>query len=348
MNFAIVGCGRIAPRHAQSLQQIPDARLTAVVDVKEQRAKKFALDYHAEPIFDFSTLLERKDVDVVNICTPSGYHAQMAIAAMEAGKHVIVEKPMALSLSDADRMIAVSNRTKKKLCVVLQNRYNPPMLALKKLLNEDKLGNLFLGNATVRWYRPQEYYDDEWHGTIAMDGGALMNQSIHHIDALQWCMGKVESVFAKTATLAHKMEAEDAGVAILKFQNGALSVIEGSTVTYPQNLEGSIAIFGATGSVKVGGVALNQTVFCKVGGLLEHEREMITQESLAVTSVYGQGHKFVIEDMFDAIIKDRSPRTSGYEARNSVAIVLAIYQSAASGQTVEMSKGDWYLKSESI
>ena len=152
---------------------------------------------------------------------------------MEAGKHVVLEKPMALSLEDADRIITTAKATGVKLCVVLQNRYNPPMQDLRRVVDEGRLGRLILGNATVRWYRPQEYYEDGWHGTWAMDGGALMNQSIHHIDALQWLMGDVQSVFAYTATLAHKMEAEDTGVAVLRFANGAIGSVEGSTVTYP-------------------------------------------------------------------------------------------------------------------
>jgi hypothetical protein len=181
---------------------------------------------------------------VINICTPSGLHARMGIEAAQAGKHVVVEKPMALTIQDADALIAACAQANVTLTVVLQNRYNPPMQDLKALVESGRLGRLLLGNATVRWYRPQSYYEDGWHGTRAMDGGALMNQSIHHIDALQWLMGDVDSVFAYGATLAHCMECEDIGVAVWKFRSGALGVIEGSTVTWPENLEGSVAIFG--------------------------------------------------------------------------------------------------------
>jgi UDP-N-acetyl-2-amino-2-deoxyglucuronate dehydrogenase len=341
VNAGLIGCGRVAPRHAQSISELPQARLVAVADVIEGRAQRFAHDYGAQAYTDFRRLLDRPDVDMVSICTPSGLHAEMAIAAMQAGKHVVIEKPMALSLEDADRIIAAAALTGVKLCVVLQNRYNPPMQDLRRVVDEGRLGRLILGNATVRWYRPQEYYEDGWHGTWAMDGGALMNQSIHHIDALQWLMGDVQSVFAYTATLAHRMEAEDTGVAVLRFANGAVGSVEGSTVTYPENLEGSVALFGECGSVKVGGTALNRKVFWKIAGEVEHERELLTREQVDPPSVYGQSHKTVIADMIAAIQEDRPPRTTGLEARKSVALVLAMYESARRGCTVEMSDGPW-------
>lgn len=233
-------------------------------------------------------------------------------------------------------MITAAAATGKKLCVVLQNRYNPPMKDLRRVVDEGYLGRLLLGNATVRWYRPQEYYEDGWHGTWAMDGGALMNQSIHHIDALQWLMGDPESVFARTATLAHRMEAEDVGVAVIRFRNGALATVEGSTVTYPENLEGSVALFGERGSVKVGGTALNRKVFWKISGQLEHERELVTREQLDPPTVYGYSHRAVIADMIEAIRQGREPPTNGQEALRSVALVLAMYESARTGHLIHL------------
>ncbi len=341
INFGLIGCGRVAPRHAQSIGALAPARLVAVADVIEKRARRFADEYRAEPYTDYRRLLERRDVDVVCICTPSGMHAPMALDAMRAGKHVIVEKPMALNLEDADRMIATAQSVGVKLCVVLQNRYNPPMQDLRRVVDEGKLGRLLLGNATVRWYRPQEYYEDGWHGTWAMDGGALMNQSIHHIDALQWLMGEVESVFAYTATLAHQMEAEDVGVVAIRFASGALGTVEGSTVTYPENLEGSVALFGERGSVKVGGTALNRKVLWKIEGELEHERELLTRDQVDPPSVYGYSHQAVIADMVAAIRENRAPRTNGHAARKSVALVLAIYESARTGKPIRMTDGIW-------
>jgi len=334
LRFAIVGCGRVAPRHAQSLAELDSARLVAVADVLEPRAQHFARTYGPEPYTDYRRLLDRPDVDVVCICTPSGLHAPMAIEALAAGKHVLVEKPIALSLHDADRMIAAAAGAGRRLGVVLQNRHNPPMRDLRRAVDEGRLGRLLLGNATVRWYRPQEYYEDGWHGTWAMDGGALMNQSIHHIDALQWFLGDAVSVFAHTATLAHRMEAEDAGVAAIRFAGGALGVVEGSTITYPENLEGSIALFGERGSAKIGGTALNRKVIWKIEGELEHEREMLTRETIDPTSVYGASHKAVIADMIAAVREERSPHTDGPEARKSLALVLAMYASARQGQPI--------------
>lgn len=341
INFGLIGCGRVAPRHAQSFGELAGARLVAVADVLESRAAHFAKDYQCEMLTDYRRLLDRRDVDVVSICTPSGMHAQMAIDAMQAGKHVIVEKPMALSLQDADRMIATAKSTGFKLCVVLQNRYNPPMQDLRRVVDEGMLGRLLLGNATVRWYRPQEYYEDGWHGTWAMDGGALMNQSIHHIDALQWFMGDVESVFAYTATLAHKMEAEDAGVIVLRFKNGALGTVEGSTLTFPENLEGSVAIFGERGSVKIGGTALNRKAIWKIEGEIEHERELLTRDQVDPPSVYGFSHTAVIADMIASLRENRAPRTDGIAARKSVALVLAMYESARTEKPVDMTNGIW-------
>ncbi len=339
INFGLIGCGRVSPRHVQSIGELEGARLVAVADVIASRAERVAQEQRATAYADFRRLLERKDIDVIDICTPSGLHAQMAIQAMQAGKHVIVEKPMALNLADADQMIAAARAAGVKLCVVLQNRYNPPMQDLRRVVDQGKLGRLLLGSATVRWSRPQEYYDDGWHGTWKMDGGALMNQSIHHIDALQWLMGEPDSVFAYTATLAHRMEAEDIGVAVIRFKSGALGSVEGSTVTFPVNLEGSVAVFGERGSAKVGGTALNRKVFWKIEGEMEHERELLTRDQVDPPSVYGTSHKAVIADMIDALRADRAPRTDGVAARKSVAIVLAMYESARTGKPVEMNAG---------
>ena len=281
-------------------------------------------------------MLARPDIDAVSICVPSGLHAQVAIDALQAGKHVLVEKPIALSLADADRMIAVARECGLRLGVVLQNRYNSPMQQVRRAVDEGRLGRLYLGNACVRWYRPQSYYDDEWHGTWAMDGGALMNQSIHHIDALQWFMGPVQSVQAYTATLAHRMEAEDVGVAVLRFASGALGTVEGSTLTWPQNLEGSVAIFGEHGSVEVGGTALNRITLWKVDGQLEQESEILTSQRVDPPSVYGYSHREVIRNFAQAVMDGKEPGTPGEEARKSLELVLAIYQAARTGVEVKL------------
>jgi UDP-N-acetyl-2-amino-2-deoxyglucuronate dehydrogenase len=261
---------------------------------------------------------------------------------------VLVEKPIALSLDDADRMIQAARVHNRLLGVVLQNRYNSPMRQLRHLIDDGGLGRLYLGNACVRWYRPQSYYEDDWHGTWAMDGGALMNQSIHHIDALQWLMGAPESVFTYSATLAHRMEAEDVGVSVIRFRGGALGSVEGSTVTYPENMEGSVAIFGEHGSLKVGGTALNRKVIWKLRDALEQERETLTRDEIDPSSVYGQSHKAVIADMAAAIRENRQPQTHGREGRKSLALVLAMYESARTGAPVTIADGIWETSGGSL
>jgi len=328
MNFAIIGCGRIAPRHAQALQTIPETNIVAVCDVIENRALNYSQKFGGEIYTDYRRLLERNDIDVVSICVPSGLHVKIGKDAALAGKNVLVEKPIALNLSDADDLINTCKQKNVTLGIVLQNRFNPPMQELRKLVDSGELGKLLLGNATIRWYRPQEYYEDGWHGTWNMDGGALMNQCIHHIDALQWFMGDAESVFAYTDTLSHKMEAEDVGIAVIRFKNGGMGLIEGSTITYPENIEGSIALFGEKGSVKVGGTALNRKVFWKVANMIEHEREILSKEALDPPSVYGYSHREQIIEMISAINENRVPKTSGSEARKSLKLVCAIYESA--------------------
>lgn len=336
IRFGLIGCGRVAPRHVQSLAQLRETRLVAVADLKAARAERFATETGAAAHTDYRALLDRADVDAVSICVPSGLHAQVALDALDAGKHVLVEKPIALSLHDADAMIARARAVGRTLAVVLQNRYNHPMRKLHAAVGEGIFGRLHLGAACVRWYRPQSYYEDGWHGTWSMDGGALMNQSIHHIDALQWLMGDVEAVAAYTATRAHSMEAEDTGVAILRFASGALATVEGSTVTWPENLEGSVAIFGDRGSAKIGGTALNRIVLWKVDGMLEQEAELLTSQVVDPPSVYGYSHREVIHDFARALLDGRAPGTPGPEARRSLALVLAIYESARSGSEVRL------------
>lgn len=339
LNFAVIGCGRIAPRHAQALQSLEHShhlKLVAACDVIESRVYNYAQTYNCSPYTDYHALLENPDIHVVNVCVPSGLHAQIGIDAARAGKHVLMEKPIALNLDDADALIEACEQAGVTLGVVLQNRFNPPMRDLRALVDSGALGRLMLGSATVRWYRPQEYYEDGWHGTWAMDGGALMNQSIHHIDALQWLMGDVESVFAYAGTLAHRMEAEDVGVAVVRFKSGALATIEGSTITWPENLEGSVALFGERGSVKVGGTALNRKILWKVEGQLEHERELLMHDTVDPPTVYGYSHREQIIEMATAIREGRQPSTHGREARRSLALVCAIYESVRTRREVLM------------
>lgn len=336
IRFAIIGCGNIAKKHAQAIADRPDAKLAVVCDFAKERVIDFAKENHAQPVFDFKEVLSRKDIDVVNICTPSGTHAELTIKALQKEKHVVVEKPMALKVKDAEKIIRTAKKHNRKLCVVLQNRYNKPMQDVKKLVEDGRLGRINLGNITVRWYRPQGYYNDDWHGTKSMDGGVLMNQAIHHIDALQWLMGMPIAVLCKKATLAHDMEMEDTAVGILEFADGRLASLEASTICWPQNLEGSVSLFGASGSVKIGGTALNRLVMWKVRGEEDKEHEILTLADSESLSMYGNSHSQVIQEMVDAIEQNRDPSISGSEGIKSLQIVEALYRSAESGKRIKL------------
>jgi UDP-N-acetyl-2-amino-2-deoxyglucuronate dehydrogenase len=339
LNFGIVGCGRIASRHADAIWARGDSRLVAVCDSDAARAARMASQYSCESHSDYAEMLSRDDLDVVCICTPSGMHASQGIEAARAGKHVVVEKPMALTLEDADALRRACDEAGVKLTVVLQNRYNAAMRRLREAADAGKMGKLLLATATVRWYRPQEYYSgDNWHGTWAMDGGALMNQAIHHIDAMQWMMGEAESVFAYTGTLAHEMEAEDTGIGVVRFRSGSLGSVEGSTITYPANIEGSLALFAQRGSVKIGGNSLDRIDFWKVEGELEHEREILRRQELDPPPSRYLSHSLVLDDMVRAIREDGAPATDGVEGRKSLALVLAFYRSARESREVKVSE----------
>jgi UDP-N-acetyl-2-amino-2-deoxyglucuronate dehydrogenase len=326
LNFGIIGCGRIAYKHAEAIKKNVKANLLCVCDIIEERAAEYKDKYGAEAHFtDYRKMLEYSGLDVVNICTPSGMHAEMGIAAAQAGKHVIVEKPMALSLKDADDLIEACDESGVKLAVCFQNRFNPPVQKLRRALEEGRFGKLTHASAIVRWFRPQDYYDQApWRGTRAMDGGCLMNQSIHNIDLLQWMMGHVESVFGYTATNLRKIECEDVGVAVLKFKNGALGVIEASTTIYPENLEETLNIFGEKGTVVLGGIAVNKIETWKFADSTD-ENGAIDQHQQDVPNVYGFGHEALVEDFINAVINNSEPYITGREGRNALEIVLSIY-----------------------
>lgn len=326
LNFGIIGCGRIAHKHAEAIKKNEKANLLCVCDILEERAAEYKDKYGAEAHFtDYRKMLEYSGLDVVNICTPSGMHAEMGIAAAQAGKHVIVEKPMALSLKDADDLIGACDESGVKLAVCFQNRFNPPVQKLRRALEEGRFGKLTHASAIVRWFRPQDYYDQApWRGTRAMDGGCLMNQSIHNIDLLQWMMGPVESVFGYTATNLRKIECEDVGVAVLKFKNGALGVIEASTTIYPENLEETLNIFGEKGTVVLGGIAVNKIETWKFADSTD-ENGAIDQHQQDVPNVYGFGHDALVEDFINAVINNSEPYITGREGRNALEIVLSIY-----------------------
>ncbi len=341
LGIGIAGCGRVAPYHINAINNIPQCKLAAICDVAEEKAKKAAEqgNNHGNGIAvynDYDKFLKDKNIDVVSICTPHGVHAEMAVKAARAGKHVITEKPMAMNLKDADRMIEECEKNKVKLFVIKQNRYNPPIIRLKEAADKGRFGKIVLINTTVRWTRPQEYFDaDEWRGTKAMDGGVIMNQASHHIDLVQWIGGEVEKVFAYGGTLTHKLEVEDTAVAVLKFKSGALGVIEATTCSYPKNLEGSLTVLGETGSVKVGGFAVNKI---ELWEFKDHrmEDEWVKEMKAEPPSVYGFGHLQLYKELVDALLNNKKAMMEGREGRKSLELIMAIYKSMETGKEVRL------------
>lgn len=327
MRFAIIGCGRIAPKHAESIVAIPEAELVAVCDIVPEKAQAFADKYGAEPYTDYHEMLKRPDIDVVTIATSSGLHAEIGIAAAQAGKHVMVEKPMAMTLKSADELIAACQKAKVKLAVIHQNRFNKSIKLMRQALEAGRFGKLTHGQATVRWNRNDDYYAQApWRGTKLQDGGVLMNQSIHNIDLLQWMFGPVESVFGYTATNLRKIEMEDVGAAVIKFKSGAIGLIEAASTIYPKNIEETLNVFGETGSVMVGGIAVNRIETWEFPESEEEKKQIFASQESDPPTVYGFGHREIIMDMIQAIQEDRTPAIPGEEGRKALEIILAIYK----------------------
>lgn len=335
VRFAVIGCGRIAPKHTEAILAVEGAQLAAVMDIVPERAAQFSERYGVTALNDYESVLQRADIDVVNICTPSGLHAEMGVAAARAGKHVVVEKPMALSLRDADRLINECERAGVKLFVVHQNRYNEAVKQLRAAVDAGHFGKMTHGVAVVRWNRDQAYYDSaDWRGTWSLDGGVLMNQSIHNVDLLQWMMGPVESVFAYTTTALRNIEAEDLGVAVIRFQSGALGVIEGTSTIYPRNLEETLSVFGEKGTCVLGGVAVNRVETWRFADEVAAQGPDDADQSVDPPSVYGFGHREYMRDVVSAIRENTPPFIGGPDGRKALEVVLGIYESARSGQPV--------------
>jgi predicted dehydrogenase len=276
-------------------------------------------------------------VDVAVVLTESGRHAAHVVELAKYRKHIVVEKPMALTLADADAMIEACDRAGVKLFVVKQNRFNVPVLKLRQALEAGRFGKLVLGTVRVRWCRKQSYYDqDSWRGTWALDGGVLTNQASHHIDLLEWMMGDVESVFAMSATSLVKIETEDTAVVALKFLNGALGVIEATTATRPSDLEGSISILGEGGTVEIGGFAVNQLKVWKFTHDRPEDADTIENCSVNPPNVYGFGHKAYYEHVVDCVLRGSAQLVDGLRGRKSLELISAIYESIETQQEVHM------------
>jgi UDP-N-acetyl-2-amino-2-deoxyglucuronate dehydrogenase len=339
IGFGLIGCGRIAKRHADLLGSgaISGARLAAVCDIDAARVDTYSARHGVPGTQSINELLARDDVEIVSILTPSGMHAEHGILAARAGKHVVVEKPMALRLSDADALIRACDENGVKLFVVKQNRFNVPVVKAREALDAGRFGKLVLGTVRVRWCRDQSYYDqDSWRGTWAQDGGVLSNQASHHVDLLEWFMGDVEAVHARATTALVNIEAEDTAIATLRFANGALGVIEATNATRPKDLEGSLSILGSTGSVVIGGFAVNRIESWNFSDPIPSDQEVMEKFSVNPPNVYGFGHQAYYEHVVDCLATGKSALVDGLEGRRSLELINALYESIETGQEVPL------------
>lgn len=350
LKFAIIGCGRISYKHVEGLiNNFEEAILVATCDISKDKAEEKAKEYKSKTGLnvvvykDYKEMLEKEVIDVVTIATESGYHPEIAIYCMEKGKHVIVEKPMALSTKDANLMIETANKYGVKLAVCHQNRFNKPIQMLRKALDEKRFGKLINGMASIRWNRNMNYYSQApWRGTWELDGGTLMNQCIHDIDLLQWMMGgEVDTVYAQTGNFIRDIEAEDFGAIVIRFKNGAIGIVEGSACVYPKNLEETLSIFGENGSVVIGGLAVNRIETWRFADGKDSEEEILKIQEGDPDTVYGFGHTPLFKDVIDAIKNNREPLINGEEGKKGMEIILAAYKSQKTGMPVKLPLEDF-------
>ena len=348
MRYALIGCGRISTNHIKAAVQ-NNLEITAVCDVMpehmENVLKKHGL--HENPLIrrytDYRQMIQEIRPELASIATESGLHAEIALYCIENGIHVIIEKPMAMSLRDADKIIQMSEEKCIKVSACHQNRFNVAVQQLRKALEGGRFGRLSHGSIHVRWNRNRVYYTQApWRGTWAQDGGALMNQCIHGIDLLRWTFGnEIDEVYGQTRQqFHHYLEAEDVGMAVVKFKNGAIATIEGTTNVFPQNLEETLYVFGERGTVKIGGKSTNNI---DVWNFADETDLDLKNKGLqeATSNVYGNGHISLFADMIDAIKNDRQPYVDAYAGRSALELVLAIYKSQKEGRVVKLPLKDF-------
>lgn len=345
----LIGCGRISFKHIEAFVKNRDSmKLIAVCDSEKKRAKEKAMDYNNSipevdvgVYQDYKKMLSELKPDIVTVATESGKHPEIAIACLNAGCHVIVEKPMALSTADADEMITAAVRNNKKLAVCFQNRFNAPVQKLRAALEGKRFGKMLHGMIQIRWNRNEAYYNEApWRGTWDMDGGTLMNQCTHGIDLLQWMMGEdAVRVQAQTRRFIRPIEAEDFGAAIVEFRSGAVGIIEGTADIFPKNLNETLSIFGEKGSVVIGGLAVNKIEtwrFADSESVGDTEGKILNPDEKDPPTVYGFGHAALFKDFADAIDQNRPPAVSGEKGKKAIEIILAIYKSQKTGMPVDI------------
>lgn len=342
MKYALIGCGRISPNHVVAAKN-NQLDIVALCDLEkeniEDKILKFDLDKNLHQYTDYKEMLKAEKPELVAIATESGKHAQIALDCIEAGCHLIIEKPIALSLEDADKIIKASKEKGVKVCACHQNRFNKSIQKIREAVEKKRFGRLLYGTAHIRWARDYDYYARaKWRGTWEQDGGALMNQCIHDIDLLRWMMGgEIEEVVGMTDRLKHDyIEAEDLGIALIKFKNGSYGIVEGTTDVYPKNLEETLYIFGEKGTVKAGGEAVNIIEEWRFSDYMDEAEEVKKECHENPPNVYGFGHSKLYRDVIDAIETDREPYVNAQAGRDALELVLAIYKSAATGTSVKL------------
>ena len=347
MRYALIGCGRISPNHiAAAIANGLD--IIAISDINRNNmidtVNKFHLPSEVRLYSDYRVLLKEEKLDLIAIATESGKHAEIALDCIEAGVNIIIEKPIALSLCDADRIIEASEQMGVKICACHQNRFNKSIQKIRQAVDEGRFGKLMYGTAHIRWNRGQNYYTQApWRGTWEQDGGALMNQCIHNIDLLRWMMGDdIIEVVGFTDQLMHDyIEAEDMGLALIRFKNGSYGIIEGTTNVFPNNLEETLYIFGQAGTIKAGGKSVNIIEEWKFADDLEDCDTVKNEFSENPPNVYGFGHTPLYKDMIEAISENRKPYVDAYAGRRALELVLAIYKSQKEGRSVKLPLGDF-------
>lgn len=333
LGFAQIGCGRVSRNHLDVLSRhdFPGS-LIAVCDAVAAKAAEKSAKHGGVPAYgDFAEMLARHpEIDVVDIATPTGVHARHAIAALAAGRHVVVEKPMALRVEDARAMVAAARKARRRLFIVQQNRFNPAVRAARAALEQGRFGKLVLGAVRVRWKREQAYYEqDDWHGTWALDGGVMAQQASHHLDLLQWFLGDVASVRCDAATRLLDIEVEDTAAATLRFESGAIGTFEATVCARPHDMEASISLLGEKGSVIIGGKAVNEIVHWEFASPRPEDASIIASGSSQIPDVYGHGHEPYLRDVAEAILTGRPALVEGPEGLKNVRILTALYESAA-------------------
>lgn len=335
VRFALVGCGRISANHLEALRQHAGrAELVAVCDNRPQALEAAVARTGVRGFASLDALLAGSDADIVVLATPSGLHPRQAMRVAQAGRHVLTEKPMATKWDEGMQMVRVCRDAGVKLFVVKQNRLNPTLQALKHAVDSGRFGSIYLSTVNVFWTRPQSYYDDApWRGRWDLDGGAFLNQASHYVDMVDWLIGPVDSVHAYTATLARDIEAEDTGVMSLRLRRGGLASINVTMLTHGKNFEGSVTILGEKGTVRVGGVAVNQIQHWEFADT-RPEDEQIKAANYSTASVYGPGHPLYYDNVISTLRGEASAEVDGYSGLRSLEVVIAAYRSARDGVRV--------------